>query len=153
MFAVVGATILPLFLIPFGRVTMFTSGLLVQALSYLGMMISTCFEIKKLIPPMYFFFELGFNLSVGGVTIVYIVEILPYQLAPLTCALCWASKMLIGYSALHIIQTFGIFPLYASFFTFSLLGMFFLYGFAVETRNKTSSQMFREFQIKTFLDL
>ena len=135
-------------MLKFGRVQLLTFGLGVQAFSYILMMAGISFSKSFLIPISIYLFEFTFTLSVGGVLYVYVVEILPEELIPISSIICWISKILISYFTLDFIHTFGIYTLFMFFFVCCVAGFFTLYGFAVETKGKKPSQIFNDFQRK-----
>lgn len=131
-----------------GRVKLLCVGLGVQAFSYILMMTGICLHQHWLIPFSIYLFEFTFTLSVGGVLYVYIVEILPDELIPISSVICWTSKVLISTFTLDFIQAFGIYTLFVFFFLCCLIGFLILYFFAVETKGKEPKKIFNEFQKK-----
>lgn len=130
----------------FGRVSLLTFGLGAQAFSYVLMLCGLCFLSYWLIPVSMYLFEFTFTLSVGGVLYVYVVEILPDELVPISSIVCWLAKAVISYLTLDFIEAFGIYALFVLFFVCCLVGLMVLVLFAVETKDKKPSQIFIEFQ-------
>lgn len=145
-----GGVILPFIILKVGRVTLLTNGLLFQCLSYILMMIGSNLNLIYLIPIGIYLFEMTFTLSVGGVLYVYLVEILPDELIPLSSIICWFCKIVIGSGTLIFIDDYGIYALFMLFFGLSLIGYVLVKGFGVETMGKSKSKIYAEFQKKSF---
>jgi hypothetical protein len=100
------------------------------------------------IPISMYLFEFTFTLSVGGVLYVYIVEILPSELVPISSVICWISKVVISWFTLDFINAYGIYSLFFVFFICCLIGFLILFYLAVESKDKKGKQIFNEFQQK-----
>lgn len=143
-----GALTLPFVILKVGRVKLLLLGLGTQAATYLIVVTGLCFGINWFIPMGIYLFEFTFTLSVGGILYVYTVEILPKELVPISGVVSWISNVLISNLTLKIIEAFGIFPLFLFFFCCCIIGFSILGLLAVETKGKTASQVYLEFQKK-----
>jgi putative Mn2+ efflux pump MntP len=93
----------------------------------------------------------SFAISVGGVIYVYTTEIIPAKVLMVPFVMQAVLTVVIGAFTLKLINTFGLFSLYAAFGFFALIGWFIFEGIAIETKNKENSEIIEEFKTKKFM--
>lgn len=82
------------------------------------------------------FHLLGFSISYGPITFLYIVEILEDNYVYLAVLNTWLFSVLIAYAAPFLITYTGIMVTFSSFALLNVFLLGFLYFFAIETSGK-----------------
>lgn len=134
-----------------GRKLSVNLGLFLICLSHIINMIGIHFEIVALIYIGVGTFLFFFGSSIGSLIFVVGAESLPAALGPVVGTALWGMTVIISYFTLPLINALGIVPIYTICLGCSfIMGIFFV-GYGVETKNKTLSQVTKEYNLKKFM--
>jgi sugar porter (SP) family MFS transporter len=133
-----------------GRRPLLLIGLGGMALSLLGL--SWAFHFATPLPSLKWiavtgmlFYIACFAFSLGPIMWLMIAEIYPLRVRGLGSSLAtsanWGSNMLVAYTFLSFVETFGASGTFFIYFVISVLGMFFIYYLVPETKSITLEQI------------
>ena len=126
-------------------------GLFLICVSHVINIIGIHFQIVPLIYIGVGTFLFFFGSSIGSLIFVVGAESLPAPLGPVVGSAMWFMTVIVSYFALPIIEGIGIIPLYIICICSCLLMGILFIGFGVETKNKSLSQVTREYNLKRFM--
>jgi MFS family permease len=134
----------------FGRKTLISLGLFSLCVCFIGMLSSFVFTMNVMGLVFIFGYKISFCMAAGGSILVYQSEILPAHLIPFGIVFQSIFVLVISYTAIPLINFFGIFALFAFFLFIGMIGFVLFYGFAVETKAKKDSVVIKKFLEKKF---
>lgn len=134
----------------FGRKTLISLGFFLLCICFIGMLSSLIFTLHFLGLVFIFGYKVTFCMAAGGSIMVYQSEILPAHLIPFGITFQSIFVIVVSYTTLPLINSFGIFALFSVFLGFGMIGFILFYGYAVETKRKKDSVVVKEFMNKKF---
>ena len=152
VFNILGSVTVVVLIANFGRKTVTSSGILIISISYFINMIGDAFRLKGLVLLGFSMVNFGFGTALGGSLMLFLVEMLPSELLPITCSMQWILNLLISFFSLPVINAFGVFSVYSAIFFVMFFTWFVFQGLAVESKGYTLSQMTRKYAQKSFWD-
>ena len=127
-------------------------GILIQALSYLVMLIGMLFNFSISVFISILVFQLGFLISIGGVLYIYQVQIMPSELVPMVSLIQWILSLFVSLVTLPLTNAIGIFPIFLFFFFVALLTWILYEGYGIEIEGKSRTQIKNELNSKQFFE-
>ena len=130
---------------------MISSGLLIQGISHLGILVGILFEAGSIMLFFFYLYHFGYTISFGGVLPVYQAEILSGDLVPATTSITWILALIISLFILSITKAVGLFAVLLFCALVCLFIWVWFQGYGVETKGKTRIQIEDEFNSRVFL--
>ena len=128
-------------------------GLLFQGVSYFGILAGTLYDVGFLALFFFYFYYFAYTISLGGVLIVYQVEIIPGDLLPVATSFLWILTLMISLFILSITKAVGLFAVLLFCGIFSTFIWVWFQRFCVETKGKTRLEIEGEFKLKSMISL
>ena len=140
-----GSLVTPFLINRLGRKSLMSIGIFNISFSHLLNLFGQVFEIGGIVLFSMNFYLFMFTISLGGVLIVYQVEILSSKLVPLATITRFFGLVFISYFTVPLIDGVGFFAVESGVFFISLFGWFMFEGYAVESQGKTKLEIENDF--------